>query len=404
MSKPVIALVGALDTKGAEYAFLRSRIEAAGCDAIYIDFGVFGPADGLKPEVTAEEVAIAGGCTLAELIEEKDRGHAMEVMTAGVAEIARKLYEEGKLQGVIAMGGGGGTTVGTSAMRALPIGVVPKVMVSTIAGGDVSNYVGESDITMMPSIVDIAGINKFSSMILANAAAAVTGMALQEKVEATEEKPLIAATMFGVTTPCVTHAKEVLEAKGYEVLIFHAVGSGGKTMESLIRSGCIQGVLDLTTTEWCDELAGGILSAGPNRLEAAGEMGVTQIVSAGALDMVNFGPMDSIPAKYEGRLVHPHNPLNTLMRTTVDENKELGKIIAGKLNKATGKTIFLMPMKGVSMMDAEGGVFYDPEADAAFLAELEANLNDSIELIKVDAHINDPEFAELAVDLLCKNI
>ncbi len=403
MSKPVVALVGALDTKGAEYAFLRARIESTGAGAMYIDTGIFGPAEGLVPEVPASEVALAGGCALDELSAKNDRGYAMDVMCRGVEHIVQKLYAEGKIHGIIAMGGGGGTTVGTAAMRALPVGV-PKVMVSTLASGDVSNYVQESDILMMPSIVDIAGINRFSAMILSNAAVAVSGMVLQEKLEIAEDKPLLAATMFGVTTPCVTHAKEVLEKAGYEVLVFHAVGSGGKTMENLIRGGYIQGVLDITTTEWCDELVGGILSAGPNRLEAAGQAGIPQIVSAGALDMVNFGPMDSIPAKFEGRNLVPHNPLNTLMRTTVEENIELAKIIASKLNKATGKTIFLMPLKGVSMLDAEGGPFYDPAADKAFLDTLKENLSDKVELILVDAHINDPVFAEKAAELLMQNL
>lgn len=403
MSKPIIALVGSLDTKGAEYAFLRERIEESGAGAMYIDTGVFGPAEGIVPEVTAAEVALAGGIALEDLVAKKDRGYAMDIMCKGVAAVAEKLYLEGKLQGIIAMGGGGGTTVGTAAMRALPVGV-PKVMVSTLACGDVSNYIQESDILMMPSIVDIAGINRFSAMILSNAAAAVSGMALKKKVEMEADKPLLAATMFGVTTPCVTHAKEVLEQSGYEVLVFHAVGSGGKTMENLIRGGYVEGVLDITTTELCDELVGGILSAGPDRLNAAGEAGIPQIVSAGALDMVNFGPMDSVPEKFNGRLLVPHNPLNTLMRTTVEENIELAKIIAGKLNKAKGKTIFLMPLKGVSMMDAEGGPFYNPEADKAFLDTLKANLSDNVELILMDAHINDPAFAEKAAELLTQNL
>lgn len=398
MSKKIVALVGALDTKGAEYKFLKEQIEANGAGTFIIDTSVFEPTV-LVPDVPAEEVVKAGGSSLRELREKKDRGFSMKVMSDGAASIAKKLYEQGKFDGVISMGGGGGTTVGTAAMRALPIGV-PKLMVSTIASGDTSNYVAESDILMMPSIVDIAGINRFSAMILSNAAGSIAGMVNAKRSENVENKPLITATMFGVTTPCVTRAKEVLESAGYEVLIFHAVGSGGKTMEELIRGGYIEGVLDMTTTELADELVGGILSAGPNRLEAAGNAGIPQVVSAGALDMVNFGPMDSIPDKFKARLLVSHNPMNTLMRTTVEENKKLAEIIAEKLNKAKGKTIFIMPKKGVSFLDGEGQPFCDPKADQEFLESLKANLKQNVQVVEVNANINDEEFSVKAANLL----
>jgi uncharacterized protein (UPF0261 family) len=403
MSKKIVALVGSLDTKSTEYLYLKEQIQANGADAILIDVGVFGPGDGCNPEISAETVAKAGGGSLQELAAKNNRGLAMEVMSKGIAVVAKELYENGKFDGIIAMGGGGGTTVGTSAMRALPVGV-PKLMVSTIASGDTHNYVGESDILMMPSIVDIAGINRFSAMILSNAAGAIVGMVNSVKQEIKAEKPLLAATMFGVTTPCVTRAKEYLEEKGYEVLVFHAVGSGGKTMEHLIRSGYIKGVLDMTTTELADELVGGILSAGPHRLEAAGEMGIPQVVSAGALDMVNFGPMDSVPRKFSDRLLVPHNPMNTLMRTTPEENQELAKIIAAKLNKAKGKTIFIIPQKGFSMMDAAGQVFDNPEADRLFSDTLKANLHSNIRLIEADDHINDIQFSQKAANLLIESL
>lgn len=397
--KKVVALLGALDTKQEEYLFLKQCIEREGAATLLMDIGVFGPPDNLQPEVPAAEVAQAGGSTLGELQEKKDRGYAMDVMSKGAVLLAKELYKDGKIDGMIAMGGGSGTTVGTAAMRSLPVGV-PKVMVSTIASGDTSNYVAESDILMMPSIVDIAGINRFSAMIIANAAAAVAGMVNRTPIDLPQEKPLVAATMFGVTTPCVTQAKEILEQAGYEVLIFHAVGTGGKTMESLIRSGYIKGVLDLTTTELADELIGGILSAGPDRLTAAGAQGIPQIVSAGALDMVNFGPMDSIPEQFNGRKLVAHNAMNTLMRTTEMENKKLAEIIAGKLNQAKGPVVFIMPTKGVSMLDSEGMAFYDPQVDQLFLETLRDNLAENVRLVEADTHINDLAFSQQAAQLL----
>ena len=402
MEKATIVLIGSLDTKGEVYQFVHDRIEAQGLNALYVDTSVF-EHEKIKPDISAAEVAAAGGTDLSVLREKKDRGFAMKVMSEGAAVIAKKLYEEGKLQGIFGMGGGGGTTVGSTAMRALPIGI-PKLLVSTVASSDVSNYVQETDITMMPSIVDVDGINRFSAMILGNAAAAICGMVAQEKVKYDETRPMIGATMFGVTTPCVTRAKEALEKQGYEVLVFHAVGSGGKTLEKLIREGYIAGVLDLTTTELADELAGGWLSAGPERLDAAAAKGIPQVVSCGALDMVNFGPMDSVPEKYKGRKLVPHNPLNTLMRTTPEENRKLGEIIAGKLNKSTGKTWFLIPKKGFSMMDNEGGAFYDPDADKAFIEGLKATAAGNFEIIEIDANINDPVFADTATKILIDNL
>lgn len=402
MDKKVVAILGTLDSKGFEYAYLKRQIEAQGVATLVIDAGVLGvPA--FPPDVAASEVARAGGIELASLLEEKDRGRAMAVMSAGAAVVVKRLFDERRIHGVIAMGGGGGSTIGSTAMRALPIGV-PKLLVSTVASGDTSAYVGVKDITMTPSIVDISGINRLSSQILANAAGAIAGMVKVGPVATTEDRPLIAATMFGVTTPCVTKAREVLEAAGYEVLVFHAVGVGGRTMEELIRGGYIVGVLDITTTELADELAGGILSAGPRRLEAAGETGVPQVVSAGALDMVNFGPMDSIPARYKDRLLYPHNPLNTLMRTTPDENRELGRQIGEKLSRAKGPATFMMPLKGVSLLDTEGKAFHDPQADAAFLAALKGSLGRNVELLEMDTDINAETFAVAAANRLLRSI
>jgi len=288
-------------------------------------------------------------------------------------------------------------------MQALPVGF-PKMLVSTLASGDISAFVGVKDIAVMPSVVDIAGINRLSSRIIANAAGAIAGMVKVEQPTTTEERPLVAATMFGVTTPCVNKAREELEKAGFEVLVFHATGTGGRTMEELIRAGFITGVLDITTTELADELAGGVLSAGPHRLEAAGEKGLPQVVSLGALDMVNFGAPETIPVRYADRTFYRHNPLVTLMRTTPAENAELGAILARKLNEANGPTILMIPKKGVSAIDVDGQPFHDPAADAALFSAVRENLADHVRLVEMDTDINDPVFAVEAARLLIEAI
>jgi uncharacterized protein (UPF0261 family) len=398
MTKKVVAIVGALDTKGAEYAFLKQQIESQGVGTLMIDVGIFGEPP-FAPDISAAEVAKAGGADRAALAAANDRGKAVGAMAAGAAIILKRLYDEGRVHGAIAMGGGGGTTLGSIAMQPLPIGA-PKLIVSTVASGDTSAYVGVKDIAMMPSIVDVAGVNRLSSKIIANAAGAVAGMVKIDHRESADAKPMIAATMFGVTTAGVTKAREIIEKAGYEVLVFHAVGSGGRTMEELIRAGFVAGVLDLTTTELADELAGGVLSAGPNRLEAAGETGVPQVVSLGALDMVNFGARESIPAKYGERKLYPHNPLVTLMRTTREENAELGRIIASKLGKAKGPTVLMIPKKGVSAIDVEGKPFYDAEADEALFTALRKNITPNVTLVELDTDINSDAFATEAAHRL----
>jgi len=397
-----VAIVGTLDTKGIEFNFLKEQIEAHGVATLVIDVGILGKPF-FTPDVSAAAVARAAGEDLQELIKEEDRGRSVTVMCKGAAAIVADWYREGKFQGLISMGGGAGTNIGTAAMRSLPIGV-PKLMVSTVASGDTRSYVGSKDITMMPSIVDISGINRFSRQILANAAGAIAGMVKVEVKAKAREKSMIAATMFGVTTPGVTRAREILEARGYEVLVFHSNGIGGRSMEELIRSGFFEGILDITTTELADEMAGGIRSAGANRLEAAGEMGIPQVISAGALDMVNFGPPETVPAKFKSRQFYQHSPTTTLMRTTKEENERLGKIIAEKLNRAKGPVTFIMPLKGVSSIDREGQPFYDAEADAAFLKSLKNTLTDKVKLVEMDTDINDPQFAVKAVDLLLESL
>lgn len=394
-----IAIAGTFDSKGRELNFVKEVLEGLGLKTLTIHCGVFEPI--FETDVSNEEVAKEVGGDIHQIASKKDRALATEVLSKGMEKLIPRLYAEGKFDGIISLGGTGGTSLVTPGMRALPIGV-PKVMVSTVASGNVQQYVGTSDIVMMPSIVDVSGLNSISTKIFTNAALAIAGMvSLEHKEIAQEKKPLVAATMFGVTTPCVDAAREFLEEKGYEVLVFHATGTGGRVMERLIEEGYFKGVLDITTTEWCDELVGGLLAAGPNRLEAAGKHKVPQVVSVGALDMVNFGPIDTVPEKFKGRKFYKHNPTVTLMRTTVEENKKLGEIIAEKLNKAEGPTVLMLPLKGVSMIDAEGQPFYGPEEDKILFDTLRENIDRSkVELIEMDAHINDKEFALTAAKKL----
>lgn len=399
-----VALIGTFDSKGIEYAYVKKIIEDLGLKTYTIHMGVFPPL--FTPDVSNAEVAKAAGEDINALAAKKDRAWATEVLSKGMEKLVPELYRQGKFDGILALGGSGGTSLATPAMRALPIGV-PKVMVSTVASGNTSQYVGTSDIIMMPSVVDVSGLNSISTKIFANAAFAITGMVKFENKAIIEKKPLVAATMFGVTTPCVTFAREYLEARGYEVLTFHATGTGGRSMEDLVNAGFIEGVLDITTTEWADEIVGGVLNAGPNRLDAAAKMGVPQVVSVGALDMVNFGPIDTIPKQFEGRNFYKHNPTVTLMRTTVAENIKLGKKIAEKLNQATGYTVLMLPLKGVSMIDAPGQAFYGKEEDENLFNELRHGINPKVvRLEEYELHINDKEFAEKAaqnlIDLMDK--
>jgi len=396
--KKTIAILGALDTKGQEYAFLKTEIEKRGCRTLVVNVGVIGEPL-FTPDIPSDEVAEAGGERLAELIAQRDRGEAMQVMTRGAAVVVKRLYEAGELDGIISMGGGGGTIIGTSAMRALPVGF-PKLMVSTIASGDTSAYVGTTDITMMPSIVDVAGLNRISRTIFTNAAGAICGMVLGEVAPAVEEKPLIAATMFGNTTRAVDNARQIMEANGYEVLIFHATGTGGRAMESLIESVYFTGVLDITTTEWADEVCGGVLSAGPHRLEAAAKKGVPQVVTPACIDMCNFWAPETIPAKYSERLFYNWNPNITLMRTNIAENQQMGKIFAEKLNMAQGPLTVLIPLGGFSEVDFPGKPFWWPEANQAFVDELRQHLRPDIPVEISDKDVNHPEFSSRVAEKL----
>jgi uncharacterized protein (UPF0261 family) len=393
-----VVLLGTLDTKGEEYDFLRRRVREEGVDVLLVDTGVLG-VPLTEPDISRQEVAEAAGANAQELAESGDRGAAVGAMARGAAEIVKELHAQGRLDAVLALGGSGGTAIATQAMRELPIGV-PKLVVSTMASGDTRPYVGAVDITLMYSVVDIAGLNPISERILGNAAAAAAGMARSQGPQAEAEKPLVGATMFGVTTPAVTEARKRLEELGYEVLVFHATGTGGQSMEALMRSGFITASLDITTTELADELVGGVLSAGPDRLEAAGELGIPQVVSLGALDMVNFGPFETVPAEFRDRLLYKHNPTVTLMRTTPAECAALGRMIAEKLNEARGPLTVFVPLKGVSLIATEGQVFHDPAADEALFGALREHLDPEVDLRELDLDINDPEFAQAMADRL----
>jgi uncharacterized protein (UPF0261 family) len=392
-----IALLGMLDTKGAEYRFVKQCIEARGHKTLLIDAGGLGPPL-VPPDVSREEVALAAGRTGSVPLAEMDRGAAMALMSQGVARLVPQLYAAGRFNAIMAMGGGGGTSVACAAMRALPLGV-PKVMVSTVAGGDVSGYVGVKDIVMIPAIVDVCGINPISREVFARAAGAVCGMA-ETEVSPAADKPLVAASMFGNSTICVQQAKTILEQAGYEVLVFHATGTGGRAMESLIESGRIAGVLDVTTTEWADELVGGVLGAGPTRLEAAARRGVPAIVAPGCLDMVNFWAPATMPKRFRSRTLYPHNPNVTLMRTTPDECRRLGQILAEKINLSIGPVTVLFPLGGLSVIDAPGGPFWHPEADEALFQSLKADLRADIAVIEMDCNVNDPPFAGRCAETL----
>jgi len=397
----IIAVLGTLDTKGHEHAFVAQRIRELGHEPLLIDVGT-ADSPQITPDIRREEVAAAGNIDLQALMARADRGECVSAMSKAVPKLLERLQAEGRIDGVISLGGGGGTAIATAAMRVLPIGF-PKLMVSTLASGNTAHYVGTKDITMMPSIVDVAGLNRISRTIFSRAAGAICGM-VEATIDSNEDRPLIVASMFGNTTDCVNAAIPVLEEAGYEVLVFHATGAGGRAMESLIESGLVAGVLDITTTEWADELVGGTLSAGPERLDAAGKSGVPAIVTPGCLDMVNFGERESVPEKFTDRTFYIHNPQVTLMRTTASECRELGCVLAGKLNSYSAPVTVLLPRLAVSVISAAGQPFHDPEADAALFDALTDELRDDIEVRSMDCEINDPAFAKACAEALLENL
>jgi uncharacterized protein (UPF0261 family) len=323
----------------------------------------------------------------------------MRVMQRGLAQTVTRLAAEGRIGGILSMGGSGGTAIASAAMRQLPLGF-PKVLVSTVGSGDVSAYVGARDIVVIPSVVDVAGINRISRLVYANAAAALAGMLLAPEPASAEDRPLLCASMFGNTTACVDRARAALESRGYEVLVFHATGSGGRTMQSLVADGHIAGVLDVTTTELADEVCGGVFTAGPDRVRIGASSRVPLVLAPGCVDMCNFFARDTVPDRYRGRLLYEWNPNVTLLRTSVEENRRIGAMLAETANCCAGPVAVLLPMKGVSMLDSPGNPFWDPDADGACFEALRRELRPGIPLLEIDANINDPEFADRAAQQL----
>jgi uncharacterized protein (UPF0261 family) len=387
-----VLVLGTLDTKGPEYEFLCDRLRSDGLTPLVVDVGVLGePA--FSADVAREEVARAAGEGLQALVLRGDRGGAVSAMARGAEVIVRTLLEEGAISGAIALGGTGGTAIASRAFRVLPVGM-PKVIVSTAASGNTQMYVGESDLVLMPSVTDIAGINRLSARIIANGAAALAGMVVSKPPNVDASKRVVGASMFGVTTPCVTAARAWLEERSYEVLVFHMTGTGGRTLEALASQGWLSGVLDVTTTELADELVGGVFSAGPGRMVAGRAVGLPQVVSVGALDMVNFGPPDTVPEKFKGRLFYEHNPSVTLMRTTPEESAELGRRLAMRLSAGRGRCAVFLPLRGVSALSVTGGPFESRAADEALFGAIREYLDrEQVDLVECDTDINDPVFA-----------
>ncbi len=394
-----IFMIGAFDTKGEEYDFVRRRLEREGLITLTMNWGVLGGTDRFPVDIDSDRVASAGGGNLEELRRTGDGRAAVDVMTKGAAALAPELYREGKFDGVFGMGRARGTRVAAAAMRALPIGV-PKVIVSTLASNETSAFIGAKDINIFPSVVDVSGLNSISETILARAAGAVIGMVNMDCTPEREPKPIVAISMFGQTQPCVEQCKKALIESGYEVLVFHATGAGGMTMEAMVEEGYIAAVLDITTTEWADELFGGVFSAGPHRLEAPGRAGIPHVIVPGCIDMVNFGAMDTVPAAFRDRQLYASKPTVTLMRTTADENREIGRVLAQKASQARGPVAFLIPLNGLSRFDAEGGPFWCPEADRAAFQAIHEHVRPGIDVVEVRAHINEAAFARTAVDTI----
>ncbi len=390
--EPAVYAIATMDTKGEELAFVADCLKAAGARVRTVDVGTQA-APTVVPDIPRELVlnqqVLPAGC---------ERGTAVTLMGQALKTYLQQACQQGHVAGVIGIGGSGGTALITAAMRGLEIGL-PKIMVSTVASGNTTPYVGCSDITMMPAVVDVAGINAVSERILANAANAIAGMVMHD-VPAKPERVAVGLTMFGVTTPCVTAVRQQLTTAGYDCLVFHATGIGGQTMEQLVTAKLIRGVLDITTTEVADEVVGGVFPAGPHRFEATLRQGIPLLLSLGALDMVNFGAIETVPESFRDRQLHVHNAQVTLMRTNVEENRSIARWIAGKLNQATAPYTLLVPERGLSLLDAPGQPFYDPAANQALFTELQQQLQCSPQhqMIHLPYHINDPEFATAVVE------
>ena len=400
-----ILMLGTFDTKADEFALLYSEIRKRGRQILTMNTGVMETKPSFPVDIEANEVALAGGVSLEELRKKGDRGYAVKVMCEGARNLTIKLFDEGKISGIAGMGGGGGTVIATTAMRSLPVGF-PKLCISTLASGDVREYVGSKDIVLFPSIVDICGVNSFSRKIISRAAGAICGMSELEPPEGERDRPIVFISMFGSTTVCVEQCVSLLDGQGYDSMVFHAAGTGGRTMEELTMENYPVAVLDITTTEWADEVTGGFYSAGETRLDAPGKMKIPHLIVPGCVDMANFHSKETVPARYieAGRLLYEWSPLATLMRTNGEENRRMGKIFAKKANNARGPVKFLLPLKGVSVLDKQGKPFFNPEADRLFFEAVKENVNAGIEVAEIDAHINDKEFSRKAVDMLLEMI
>ncbi len=415
-----VVLVATLDTKGVEAWYLKEQIEKRGVHTLVVDGGILGQPQ-WEAEISREEVAHLGGLTLSQVQALHHEGKAMEVMIRGAARVVQELHRAGKLDGIISLGGSMGTSLGTGAMRALPFGV-PKLMVSTMASRDTRPYVGTKDIAMLYSVTDIAGLNRMTRRILTNAAGAIVGMVQAESQQTedsgkpfdrvypesrrTQDRPLIAISNLGTTEGCASRARALLEERGYETVVFHTVGAGGRALEECVQEGLIDGVLDISIHEVVDVLFDGDYDAGRDRLEAAGRMGIPQVIAPGNIDFIACGDPAKLPDRYQDRKVHIHNPAICCVRANAEELKATGQVVAEKLNQAQGPVVVVIPRLGFSSFDEEGGVFWEPETDGAFTLALKASLNPSlragpeIEVIEVEAHINDPLFAETVVEVL----
>lgn len=398
-----ILILGCFDTKGEIFSYLRKRILEQGERVIMVNTGVMGTTDYFPVDIESDAVALEAGFTIADLRRERNRGHAMDIMGKGAAKIVSKLIAGGGVKAAIGMGGGGGTYIALFAMQEIPMGI-PKLCLTTLAAKDLSRQIGNKDITLMSSVVDVAGLNSIIKLLVEQAAAAICAMANVVTPATAATSGNIAISMFGNTTACVDMCTELLKKQGYEVLAFHATGVGGKTMEALIREGCFEAVLDITTTELADDLCGGICSAGPDRLNAATEMGIPQVVVPGCLDMVNFAHPDTVPVQYKNREFYSWAPDVTLMRTDKEENRILGKRLAQKLNRSAAPVTIVLPLKGISQIDAEGGVFYRPEIDQALFDSIKNNADKALHVMEVNAHINDYAFSVILVKTLLQMI
>lgn len=402
MNKSIV-IIGCFDTKGPAFTFLRQWMLAQGESILTVNTGVMETVVSFPIDYDADVVAEAANDSLAQLRTNQDRGRAIEIMGEGAAAIVGQLVRSGRVKGAIGMGGGGGTFIALSAMQPVPFGV-PKLCLSTMAAKDLTRQVGTKDIVLMTSVVDVAGLNGMLTQLIEQAAAALCAMAAVVPATHTESAGRIAISMFGNTTACVDYCTEMLEKQGYEVVAFHANGTGGRTMESLIMEGHFDAVLDVTTTELADDLCGGVCSAGPDRMMAAARMNLPQVVVPGCLDMVNFGHPETVPAHYRHRQLYSWAPNVTLLRTDAPENEQLGRILAQKANQSKAAVTVVLPLNGISQIDAVGNVFYQPQADDALFEAIKSNLSERARLIESPAHINDRVFADVLVTSLLELI